>query len=578
MRKKRGSYTTTEEYFESAHGYPLSEDGTRMQKSFHIKKMREAGQKIVDAIVNLKKIYVFADYDCDGITSAAQMELLITTLFNMLHALPEDQLKESLAFENVHCNDTKAFYEACAPAFEMPHIPHRFSEGYGIKASSIDNINADILITIDNGIAGLEAVKKAKEKGMYVIVLDHHMAGTDRHGNAVYPDADILIDPEALPEESDFNGYCGAGLAYKLAEQMMPHNTALLDKMSAFAALGTIADCVPVKEDNRKIIKRGFSVLNSGGASNGLNGIIDEYKLNGRIDSEAIQFKLAPTINAPGRLKDDGGQNVLNLLSGDNVYASKIMSRQIIEANEFRKNLVNNALDQVQDLVRADDPINFIDFQGDGKRNISGILGLLAGKLTEQTGKPSFVFTTDNGLCHGSARSDDESTNNVHAILGRAAQYLTGYGGHPGAAGFAFREENKEQIHDLMVSGGIVPHDMTQYYDLDLDPCSAANVLETLDKMQPFGQGFEKPVFRIRVDFTQKNFWTGAKKKDDHDNIKFVLTGGMYALGFGLQPEFLKDHEPRHLYLYGNLVWNYFNGRRSPQFLIDGYDIRPNET
>ncbi|MBR1866359.1 MAG: ssDNA exonuclease RecJ2, partial [Lachnospiraceae bacterium] len=453
---------------------------------------------------------------------------------------------------------------------EVPHIPRRFSEGYGIKPSSIDDIEADLLITVDNGIAAAEAIKIAKEKGMKVIIMDHHLPALDAEGEVIRPEADILVDPEAFPETADFDGYCGAGLTLKLIEKMFPKNVNLITKASAFAAIGTVADIVPLKEDNRRIVRKGLEAMNSNNMVMGLADLIMESGLSGHVDSESIAFKLAPTFNASGRLEDEGGQNVLAALMNKDPMGALVMAKQLIEINEKRKALIDDAISKVE--IREEDPVNFTFYMDPDGTNVTGIVGLIAGKLAESTGKPSFAFTLDDsGVMKGSARSDDEDQNNVYLMLKSAEKYLLGFGGHKGAAGFSFAPENLENVFAALKAYPTKPHDPNLYYDLDLDPTEAYHTLSIMDQMEPFGKGMDRPVFRIEAHFSGTEWYQTMGEEKQH--LRFDLPGNLKAVAFHLAEQYEKDGFPMDVYLYGTLCWNYYKDRKYTQFRVDSYEV-----
>lgn len=568
MRQKRNTYTNLDDYFLFYQGHQLYQDDEVCRKNYEIAGLQEVKIKLLTAIAENKKIKVYADYDADGINSAALSQLLVSAIFYGLKAIPEEGVRQ--AFREVGIEtDISPFLSAATPNFAT-HIPRRFSEGYGIKPASLDSIDADVLITVDNGISAIEAVELAKRKGMEVIVLDHHLPQTNANNRPVYPNADILIDPEAIPSSADYNGYCGAGLVFKLIEAVMPSNTALHNKAAALAAIGTIADVVPLTKDNRRIVKQGLQSINCYQAPIGLMQMVASCGLTGRVGVEDISYGIGPMINAAGRMFDDGGQEVLNTLLESNPDIALVKALQLKEVNTKRKSMVDAQMSMIN--IDNSDPINFILVNPLSDDPIAGILGLIAGKLTEITNKPSFVFTCNNGICSGSARSDDEAVNPVINMLNTCRNLLSGFGGHAGAAGFSFPVQNMQQIHWVLSSYPVVPHDKTLYYDLDLNPTEAFAAIHKLSLMEPFGKGMPRPVFRVPV-----NFGTGTTSfyrvlGKDQKTIQFMLPGNIKAIGFGLAERFFADRTPYSMLLYGDLCFEYYKGNRSVMFRILDYD------
>ena len=564
MRQKRGTYKTLEDYFYEKQRFPLERDAEMMTVYCHIDGMDKVRTLLLDAILNQQRICVFGDYDCDGITASAQAYLLIWRIYNTYHVMSLQALTMTAASLGVQVRNPESFLNSKVPRITWPYIPGRFSEGYGIKANSFDQLDCDLLITVDNGISAYEAMKKAKEKGIRTIILDHHIAP---HG---MPCADVVIDPEADPQTADFSGYCGAGLVYKLAEYVLPQDQELQEILSAFAALGTIADLVPVTGDNRRIIKNGLRALNEHKTLPGISLLASSME-PGIIGTETAAFKLAPAVNASGRLYDRGGQQTLQALLGN----SPIMITDLLEANTKRKALVKAAYQYVAPLLFKSELFYFVQYQNPDGIDVSGIMGLLAGKIVEATGKPAFCFTEKDGICHGSARSDEENTNNVYDMLSLAKDHLLTFGGHAGAAGFSFSLKDRDAVKKAMLQYPVKPHEEPGY-DFDLDPKDAEKALALMDRMEPFGKNMERPVFRIKVHFTGDQWWQPVSRNEDTENIRFYIPCGarsLQAVGFGLQQKYVADGEPKNMYLYGTLSWNEFKGNRSPQFLLDSYDV-----
>ena len=272
----------------------------------------KAARYIVDAVQRNRHIEVVADYDADGIGSAAQIHMILKKLGAVNYRIT---------------------------------IPKRMLDGYGINSRIIADIpDGSLVITIDNGISANEAIREAKRRGMTVVVLDHHLR------NGELPPADLIVDPEDNPEGWTSPYYCGAGLTYKLAEDLFPYETNFLDHLSAFAAISTIADSVYVLGDNRNIITRGLRNLNSRTCPEGLQAILDylaQEKNMEHIGIGEINFKIAPIVNAPGRLSDDGGKKILRAFFQHGNRAQEY-AKEIYDINEERKELVAKAQEMVE--------------------------------------------------------------------------------------------------------------------------------------------------------------------------------------------------------------------------------------
>ena len=212
-------------------------------------------------------------------------------------------------------------------------LPKRYSEGYGLSMRVVDEIDSGVVITVDNGIAALEQVKAAKRKGLTVIVLDHHLPGNE------LPEADIVVDPHIAPEQSGFSDYCGAGLSYKMA-QLLIDDDDFLRKMEALAAIGTVADVMPLIGDNRIIVKEGLRYINQHDLPVGLLALINVVGAR-KVDEQTTGiFTIGPLLNAPGRLRDDGAMESLQLLITEDYAEAEAKAFALIETNNMRKDLL----------------------------------------------------------------------------------------------------------------------------------------------------------------------------------------------------------------------------------------------
>lgn len=543
-KKRNPEVTSFDEYVRSITGGLSVADINIYKPSYRIKGIPEAAGKIISAITAGKQIVVYADYDVDGITSGGILGSLIK------------------------------YYgqKAGIPVKVSVKIPGRESDGYGLNKRFVEQLPSyfsepGLLVTVDNGISAIEEILKAGQLGWETVVLDHHLGREDAEGKLILPRANVVVDPEALPEGCDFAGYCGAGIALNLCRFMLSEeDLPFIDSMTALAALATVADVVPLVSDNRRIVQEGLRVMNSPQSAMpaGLAALIERSDLKGHMTAEDIAFTIAPIINASSRLYDNGGQGAMNvLLATDKAHAAEYASR-MIAINQNRKEMVKQAYENVRlDPVAK---INFVKVDAPG-----GVIGLIAGKIADAAPKPTFAYAEHNGICSGSARSDDESINNVKAMLDSCGHLFIRYGGHPGAAGFSFKKENEAKIAEALSQYPVVPHDTSKYYDLEVRPEEVTGMLGQLDGAQPFGKTFPCPKFRMDCDFSNiLEYWHAMGSEGTH--IRFDLPGGAKAVGFGLKDEFMKAGRPKRFTLYGDLKWNWWNGNKSPQMLIEALE------
>lgn len=526
MYKKRGEYTSFDEYVKFKTGYSLND--LNLNKTFKLRNI----QRIVDAIMHHihadNYIVVYADYDADGIDSAVQFESLLTEL-----------------------GAKKLFV----------YVPRRFSDGYGIKQSFVSRLKSmskGLLITVDNGISAIDEIKAARSYGWDVIIMDHHL-GAEGDNGIVVPRANIILDPECIAEGNDFTKYCGAGLTYKLGEEMLGTSD-LLSQMSAFAAIGTVCDAVEMTGDNRQIVKSGLTAMNTGKTTMGLRKLIDVADLTGHVTSSDLAFQIGPMLNAMARVYDQGGASAKQaLLCNDEELCIKAAA-QIKSVNDYRKQITKEAIEKVN--VDATDAINFIQVDAS-----EGLLGLIAAKLQESTGKPTFVYAeAANGVCKGSARSDSEGTNNIKEMLDSCRKSLLGYGGHAGAAGFSFDKALVDSIHKSLSSYPIKPVPSHELYDLEYKAQDLPSVFTEFDSAEPFGHGFESPTIKVICHFNQPEYWHALGKDGSH--IRFDLPNGISAIAFGMKEQYMKDKTPKDIALIGELNWNWYKGQKKPQVLV----------
>ncbi len=515
--------------------------------------------KIIEA-VNLfhehlkrgSKIAIYGDYDADGITSLTEFNLTI----------------KAFKFVNV-----KLF------------APRRFSDGYGINKQRIQQFideKYDLILTVDNGIAAIEEVQLAKNAGLDVIILDHHIPTKG------IPDADVVCDPHVTGGDDTYNfdDLCGAGLTlHFLLEFMKRFNHVsdeekmiLTSKLYSIAAIGTIADLVDLTFDNRAIVKRGLKEINEARGTVGLNSLLEALGIQS-VDSTAIAFGLAPAINAPGRLYDDGAKKMVELLSFDqNCTALEEMCEEAKKTNKLRKEKTNNALDEailsLKDVVTPE--TTMVVFKDSSK--MPGIAGLIASKLVELYRRPAIVVTesTDpegNVILKGSGRNFGDI--DILDAVTKSADHLIKFGGHKEALGLALKPENFNAFCKAVNAATpkcVVPDEL--YYDIKMGPTKGLwGIVKELEKFEPFGTGNEKPVICIdNVVLGDKFGNTTRYMGENNEHIK-LLAENVSILKFNDGAEIYNElGKPDKVSAIGDLSINVFNGRRSLQ--LQAIDIK----
>ena len=484
----------------------------------------------------------YSDYDCDGATSAA------TTL---------------LAIQNLG-------------GTVVSYINNRFTGGYGINRNGIDEIlekypECKLILTTDNGISAIDAVAYAKSKGLSVIVTDHHEPKLDEHGKQILPPADAVIDPKRQDDSYPFSGLCGCGLIWKLllyyywqTGQDVSYMYSLLD----IVALGTQCDVVPLRDENRIIVREGLKLMRNGSREcfEKLRIAMDVTK----IDDGTLGFKFGPAINALGRVTGSADLAVKFLTSTDDV-SSETLSHILVEENTERKKLTEEQTElAINELEGKPLPNIIISYHEDYHE---GIAGIIAGRLKERYHRPAIVISRTGYedpeygyLCKASARSI--SSIHMFECLCKLKDYLIEFGGHAMAAGFSLYENQIESFtkaFNELLDGS--DFDTVITIDSVLDAKSLdVEQIESLEMLQPFGAEFPSPVFGLQ------NFEVDLKETRNkyikNDGVRLKNKEGLTVLMFQEGAHYRKLGEPTHVKAIGTPSVNLWQGKAYPQFLV----------
>ncbi len=499
-----------------------------------IKYLDKAAEMIKDAIKKKKLITIVGDYDADGVTSSSILYYVLKLL----------------------------------GANVKVRIPRRLSEGFGLNMNIIEEIDSGLVITVDNGIVAFEPVKRAKEKGLDVIITDHHLP--DESGNL--PEADLIVDPH-LEGAADFPDYCGAGIAYKLA-QYLTDDEKVLAKLSCFAAIGTVADVMPLIKDNRQIVKEGLkNMITYGCRTTGLYSVLHAADLDKHITAHDIAFKIGPMINACGRLFDDGAMIAFESIVYDGPYKEEI-GETLVKHNETRKEKVAKGIEAVHKNIAVNCLFGDIPLVVYEPSIEEGIVGIIAGKLAEEYNVPAFVFTNseDPNIYKGSARTAGQ----VHLkdLLDTCSESLYKYGGHAEAAGVSVASKDYDKMCQMLQDNCpelVLDEDSGNvYYDLEIKASDVVSTCKYLEKYEPFGQGNPKPVFLVK-DFQLSPRYSSLYKELKGDTIS-LFGIGCSAIGFGMAPRYHELSDPDKLLLVGTISETFFMGRGEVKIEIEDMD------
>ncbi len=462
---------------------------------FLLANMREGVDSLLKAVDEGKRIVIYGDYDVDGITSTALLMKVIGTL-----------------------TDNVTYY-----------IPSRLDEGYGLHREAIDRISEDggeFIVTVDCGSTSSEETAYAHSLGIDTLVTDHHNMSDQRAEG-------IVINPR-LPEDSyPFKGLAGVGVAYKLAlaiarERNVPGS--LMAEMLEFATVGTIADIMPMIDENRTIVKCGLRSIHLGCRNRGLRELIDRSALDYRtLKAGDISFGIAPKINASGRL-GDASLGVKLLLSEDEQEIRECCS-ELIEANRERRRLQDAAYEKGCDML--DDELAKGDFVVvEINDSHEGVLGIVAGKLREKINRPVVVISGNGETYKGTGRSIPGV--DLFGMLDKYRDRFISFGGHSAACGFTIDASGMDRLRkelnsDIEAMRSKEPDLLKERHlsDAEIDAGEIdMELAEALQLLEPCGKDNEVPVFVIRN--AQIRGWRFLKDDDKMARFSIVTGDGRY--------------------------------------------------
>lgn len=536
--KKREEINEIKDVVSANAGVPI-EDFLSTEKEYKIKNIEKAKDIILEHLHD--KITIVGDYDCDGICASAIMKIAIN----------------KLGGKNV-----------------TVRLPKRFSEGYGLSEKIVDEIDEGLLITVDNGITAFDAIEKAKEKGLTVLLTDHHLPAEDGR----IPNADLIINPNAIPDSADFSGYCGAGIAYKICELLLsPKYASLATKLKSLAAIATVADVMPLVEENRSIVKNGLvDMTKSAGRTAGLGALLKLLDLNFHINEKNIGFKIGPIINAPGRLFDDGAERSFKLISNNHsLEEAQEDAAELIKINEERKSIKEKELKIIEQNIVDNCLIGdniFIIYEPE---LTEGLVGIYAGNIAEKYGVPCFVLTNsdDPEILKGSGRTAKDI--NIKAVLDENSEFLVKYGGHAEAAGISVKMDDFEDFRAALLKS--VPKlDETSddvFYDIETSVENMAKTLDELAIYAPYGQGNPEIVFLFKDFVLSPSYGKFFTTLGDSDQHLKLFGKGVTAIGFGMTEKYIKMGMPKKVDIVGTVNVNWFMGKSTTQIeIIDFVD------
>lgn len=425
--------------------------------------MPQAIARIYRALLSGESIAVYGDFDTDGITATA---LLVQGL-SMLN-----------------CKAT-------------PYIPHRLTEGYGLKTAALENLHqqgVSLVVTVDCGITALSEVKRAKRMGVDIIITDHHTPLDE------IPPAIAVIDPK-LPDSSyPFPELAGVGVALKLLQALFRGigKEERLAELMDLVALGTVADMMPLLGENRYLVKQGLKLINTSPRL-GIREMTAQYGLNiNNFDAETISWSIAPRLNAAGRLEH--AMSSYRLLITDSPQEARELAVWLEQKNTERQKLTTKALAEAREqiLERGISPLLIA-----GDRDFpAGICGLVASKLSEEFYRPAVIIRIGDRVSSGSCRSIPEF-NIIHALT-QCSHLFYHFGGHAQAAGFSLPTRNLPRLQQALsqlATAGLGGVDLRPTLNIDAEVLLSdlgGDTFPSMQKLAPFGRGNPAPTFLSR--------------------------------------------------------------------------------
>lgn len=504
-----------------------------LHNPFEMKDMDKAVQRILQAIENQENILIYGDYDVDGTTAVSLFYLFLSELYN-----------------NV------TYY-----------VPDRYKEGYGVSFQGInyasDN-NISLIITLDCGIKAIDKVDYAKEKGIDVIVCDHHTPSNE------LPKAVAILNPKQKDCSYPYDELCGCGIAFKLAQAInivLERPESFVFKYLDLVAIAIAADIVPVTGENRILLAQGLSLINEK-PSIPVRKLLQTAKQP--YTTTDLVFVAAPRINAAGRIAH--ANLVIELLT-------QKQEKEII-SKAYEIEYLNDKRKRLDEEITQEALVQIVENQEENKKTTvvfqpfwhKGVIGIVASRLIENYYRPTLVFTKNEDKLVASARS--VSGFNIYNALEACQEYLEQFGGHKYAAGLTIKEENYNKFKEAferIVSQTIDKELLEQRINIDLEiklEDISPIFFETLKRFAPFGPENMTPVF-LSKGVKAKEFRTVG----DGSHLRIVLTNieetvSFVAIGFGLADKKTILEKGQPFDIVYQLEENIWNGRASIQMKI----------
>lgn len=506
---------------------------------FLLKNMDRALQRIKIAKDKNERVAIFGDYDADGVTST----VLLMELFRDILGLKG-----------------------------QVYIPDRKTEGYGMNISAIDWLKGkkiDLIITCDCGVSNKKEIDYAAKNGIDVIVTDHHSLPHS------FSDEYIIIDPKQDGDKYPYKELAGVGIVFKLAQAVIGQKDEFkISKLQAgtekmfldLVAIGTVADCSPILSENRTLVKYGLEILKLGPRP-GLRALLEIAGIDrSSISTYSIGFAIAPRINAAGRL--DHANDAYKLISTKDKEEANKLAEKLQLSNTKRQELTSEIVGKAKIIIEKGKPLDKLIAVAGSDWPI-GVVGIVAGRLTEEYGRPVLVAGINEEETVGSARSIEEY-NIINAIR-KYKKILVEYGGHRQAAGFTVANDNMNKFFDQMrkdANRALDNNDLVKRIIIDkilkLDQINW-DLIKMLEKFEPYGIDNDQPLFQINDILVNKIKHVGRDKRHLKISVKGV---DFEIMGFNMGNYINKLKLQDSINIIAKIGVNEWNGQKKIQLVL----------
>ncbi|UCZ54363.1 single-stranded-DNA-specific exonuclease RecJ [Bacillus shivajii] len=509
-------------------------DKNKLHDPFEMKDMEKGIDRMKRAIDNNEKILIFGDYDADGVTSTSLMYLTLK------------QLGAQVGF----------------------YVPNRFTEGYGPNENAFRHAHEEgitLIITVDTGISAVHEANVAKDLGMDLIITDHHEPPPE------IPQGYAVINPKREDCPYPNKNLAGVGVAFKFAEALLGE---LPEQFLDLVALGTVADLVPLVDENRYFVTKGVRNL-SRNQRPGLKALMAQCGIEPEeMSEEQVGFMIGPRLNAAGRL--DSADPAIHLLTSEDPYEAEEIALMIDDLNKERQKIVSDMTKEAEKQVEESGipPVIIVGQEGWN----AGVIGIVASRLVEKYYRPTIVLSLDSekGLAKGSARSIEGF--DMFQSLSQCREWLPHFGGHPMAAGLTMEIEHVEPLHEKLIQIAeetLTEEDWIRSLHVDL-PVQLHEVtieaINDLKTMAPFGVGNPAPkilIEEVEIDTCKK---IGAKQ--DHLKITFKKENQQLdGIGFRMGDKHDALSPLAKASVVGQLSINEWNGHSKPQIILEDMKV-----